>query len=229
MNDDIEVRIIPALAGNTICRSSPFRQASDHPRSRGEYPSSHQPPPAPPGSSPLSRGIPSDAAEASPCHGIIPALAGNTGVHSPPSMRRRDHPRSRGEYQGRWQWDFPIPGSSPLSRGIRYREGDRCPGVRIIPALAGNTDCCSQSPGRGWDHPRSRGEYHAMIDLDAQGAGSSPLSRGIPRPSQLLELGFRIIPALAGNTGRRDAVSGPVQDHPRSRGEYAGFLRHRTW
>ena len=53
--------------------------------------------------------------------------------------------------------------------------------------------------------------------------GSSPLSRGIPDPHPKPVFFVRIIPALAGNTGRRTVRYWPRGDHPRSRGEYAAL------
>ena len=56
-------------------------------------------------------------------------------------------------------------------------------------------------------------------------SGSSPLSRGIPLPIVRVMSGTRIIPALAGNTPRRQDGSVRSADHPRSRGEYSPFFR----
>ena len=72
------------------------------------------------------------------------------------------------------------------------------------------------------DHPRSRGEYPAMLAGDVLRQGSSPLSRGIPTSRSLLGPLLRIIPALAGNTPSRMAFHRSGRDHPRSRGEYWG-------
>ena len=131
--------IIPALAGNTAATSVPARPRRDHPRSRGEYGSRLVSRSLPPGSSPLSRGIPQPGRPEEPPTRIIPALAGNTqllGVENPVIT---DHPRSRGEYRGTECGEAALQGSSPLSRGIRRRplQGRRL--RRIIPALAGNT------------------------------------------------------------------------------------------
>ena len=52
------LRIIPALAGNTVQKSPLTRPQPDHPRSRGEYSSASPGSPLSDGSSPLSRGIP---------------------------------------------------------------------------------------------------------------------------------------------------------------------------
>ena len=132
-------RIIPALAGNTRAawRTRPGR--TDHPRSRGEYPTPQERDNAFKGSSPLSRGIPQRFSRRSNEVGIIPALAGNTAYISTNYSTRPDHPRSRGEYQCWTLSPTGSLGSSPLSRGI-----PRCAGLLvsregIIPALAGNT------------------------------------------------------------------------------------------
>ena len=92
------LRIIPALAGNTLRGFAQLDIRRDHPRSRGEYGGSESVIRFSSGSSPLSRGIRVQLPTHFEAIGIIPALAGNTGVHAAPSMRRRDHPRSRGEY-----------------------------------------------------------------------------------------------------------------------------------
>ena len=53
-------------------------------------------------------------------------------------------------------------------------------------------------------------------------AGSSPLARGLPALSDADRLLFRIIPARAGFTSLCSHASSVPQDHPRSRGVYAG-------
>ena len=70
---------------------------------------------------------------------IIPALAGNTWEMPVDATKKRDHPRSRGEYDHSSPPCCRVLGSSPLSRGIP------CPPLNI----GGNEP----------DHPRSRGEY----------------------------------------------------------------------
>ena len=213
-------RIIPALAGNTAEPPPNDDNDKDHPRSRGEY---HVPACLLGwvlGSSPLSRGIPQAGRAAPATPGIIPALAGNTGIVYWTQPVRADHPRSRGEYGVLWEPLGLPPGSSPLSRGIRAKNVfDRYAG-RIIPALAGNT------PRRGlflwsiWDHPRSRGEYRDVSSLSISLLGSSPLSRGILWKSTTRVVIGGIIPALAGNTVLGHQWGGAARDHPRSRGEY---------
>ena len=179
-------RIIPALAGNTGRGSSPSPLGRDHPRSRGEYPLANRRGAAAQGSSPLSRGIPTwDWDE---LHGerIIPALAGNTYRGHVGHVGNGDHPRSRGEY---WppRPDPNVPqGSSPLSRGIPDCSGSHGQPPGIIPALAGNTGTWDYPPAHCWDHPRSRGEYGVRHTDSTMENGSSPLSRGIHKPANLL-------------------------------------------
>ena len=192
--------IIPALAGNTPAQPSGPVPGRDHPRSRGEYRTPLFASATSWGSSPLSRGIPLNELRAAGGDGIIPALAGNTSAAVYVAVNDR--------------------GSSPLSRGILYRQGpSRCQ-RRIIPALAGNTSRQARHGPPCQDHPRSRGEYYAILLDPTLFEGSSPLSRGIPARGQRWTPMERIIPALAGNTPRRRARRRGSGDHPRSRGEY---------
>ena len=196
------------------------RAGSDHPRSRGEY---LVLPPlniSPSGSSPLSRGIRARLRKARLHGGIIPALAGNTVGQHGVAAHDWDHPRSRGEYMFTSCLGRSDAGSSPLSRGIPWRERlgrGRC---RIIPALAGNTTTPCTTTNTASDHPRSRGEYLTIGDFEPGRIGSSPLSRGILCCGGIGCSRGRIIPALAGNTWPGSADDGAAWDHPRSRGEY---------
>ena len=192
----------------------------DHPRSRGEYRSCAHPKSVRVGSSPLSRGIRQLGAVRAAEARIIPALAGNTSSDTCSRRETLDHPRSRGEYPGYWNGTNWIGGSSPLSRGILALLACLYMMYGIIPALAGNTRnplCCRR---RKWDHPRSRGEYPVEGEPAAGAAGSSPLSRGIPRSGPCRNTSLRIIPALAGNTSAAAWRTSWRTDHPRSRGEY---------
>ena len=194
--------IIPALAGNTTSHPSGTPGSADHPRSRGEYRTSACSAWRRSGSSPLSRGIPTDRPDSSSRSGIIPALAGNTSIqarHGPPCQ---DHPRSRGEYSSPGSCRRRGRGSSPLSRGIRRAR--------------------HQGRYRRQDHPRSRGEYAGAVKHPDGVHGSSPLSRGIRAVAWYGYAAARIIPALAGNTFCGPQHTHMTPDHPRSRGEYRG-------
>ena len=76
----LELRFIPAHAGNTI-KPLPIRRMSwVHPRSRGEYPVRSDLPQSRAGSSPLTRGIRMFTASRIDRNGFIPAHAGNTAL-----------------------------------------------------------------------------------------------------------------------------------------------------
>ena len=111
-------RIIPALAGNTMCIGSAGGLPWDHPRSRGEYLFPATSRFGNFGSSPLSRGIPTMVPLIVNAPRIIPALAGNTAALPTGAMVLSDHPRSRGEYELADEIANQKDGSSPLSRGI---------------------------------------------------------------------------------------------------------------
>ncbi len=218
-------RIIPALAGNTPTTTSKTSPASDHPRSRGEYPELYKNTIKGMGSSPLSRGICREECHRRRGRRIIPALAGNTAVWFVHLLRWGDHPRSRGEYVAFTHSDAYTFGSSPLSRGIPGQHGIPGRVVRIIPALAGNTSATSGPHTAQPDHPRSRGEYCLTGKFPPLILGSSPLSRGILGLEPAHEFERGIIPALAGNTVSTRIVAASRWDHPRSRGEYGDAAR----
>ena len=200
----------------------------DHPRSRGEYKRLDCIFIQKVGSSPLSRGIPSQIGQVITCPGIIPALAGNTPRCRDGQIPRSDHPRSRGEYGWGAAPAAPPPGSSPLSRGILIDEYDRLFRIRIIPALAGNTPPAHLKTHRMGDHPRSRGEYVPTLREKTATDGSSPLSRGIPGRCPLRCVRPGIIPALAGNTTDDDSPEAlSVGSSPLSRGIRPRSRGHR--
>ena len=120
--------------------------------------------------------------------GIIPAYAGST---------RRALATATG---GR--------GSSPHTRGARFRRRWRGSSARIIPAYAGSTFRPVEHVASGPDHPRIRGE-HAL-----------PHHRGARR--------VRIIPAYAGSTFSPKDRFGSYADHPRIRGEHISWPETAT-
>ncbi len=92
------VRLIPARAGNTSLQRPTEKEATAHPRSRGEHAiglGSHS---ALDGSSPLARGaLFLDHQEPPSCR-LIPARAGNTDGTPKYFTAETAHPRSRGEH-----------------------------------------------------------------------------------------------------------------------------------
>ena len=192
--------IIPARAGFTWTGTTSPSPRTDHPRSRGVYwptPSSGS---APPGSSPLARGLPWRPGPVAMDAGIIPARAGFTRPRLQRHLRRRDHPRSRGVYWRAARRRTGRDGSSPLARGLRARAVSGVCQYRIIPARAGFTPSRSRARSGRADHPRSRGVYFATNFTGAPSQGSSPLARGLPRVRGHGHRTGRIIPARAGFT-----------------------------
>ena len=133
---------------------------------------------------------------------------------------RRDHPRSRGVYEG---FDFAgwmAGGSSPLARGLLNLAVVDIPFEGIIPARAGFTPAQSLWRPAEADHPRSRGVYFLSASWNLMSAGSSPLARGLLQPGRVLAGHLRIIPARAGFTPTGTTTLPVTRDHPRSRGVY---------
>ncbi len=93
--------------------------------------------------------------------------------------------------------------------------------ARLIPAHAGKTGQGADFDSTCQAHPRSRGEN---LDLWAQIYlldGSSPLTRGKPRPEGRQTRRQRLIPAHAGKTSGPCRARARSWAHPRSRGENA--------
>ena len=151
---------------------------------------------------------------------IIPAYAGST-----PALRRsgsapRDHPRIRGEHLNERAARQRRKGSSPHTRGARWRT-PVSPGVLgIIPAYAGSTSRAPLLREAAKDHPRIRGEHCRRPSTSWRPPGSSPHTRGArpPPPGGLWR--SRIIPAYAGSTLADAGLAWCVGDHPRIRGEH---------
>ena len=128
------------LARGLLRRGRSYRRARpDHPRSRGVYTRRPIQDMLFDGSSPLARGL-RDTVPARRGHeGIIPARAGFTTGPPPSRHHGRDHPRSRGVYEGGLPADDVDRGSSPLARGLRSPVSPLGPRSWIIPARAGFT------------------------------------------------------------------------------------------
>ena len=190
-----------------------------HPRSRGENGYEAKVSFAKPGSSPLTRGKLRFRKSVRICGWLIPAHAGKTSL----SMRRIvspwAHPRSRGENEPTDPARTPKPGSSPLTRGKHFLEGEGVIGSGLIPAHAGKTRTAASTPPGGRAHPRSRGENITDFMGWLSDMGSSPLTRGKLDPVQGAGEATRLIPAHAGKTSRRRRRSRALRAHPRSRGE----------
>ena len=214
------VGIIPARAGFTTPSQYCRPTHSDHPRSRGVYPTMLRTMRTMQGSSPLARGLPDSRCKILQSKGIIPARAGFTGCSGSATHRYSDHPRSRGVYFETLCGVTLLLGSSPLARGLLDDAARTAYDARIIPARAGFTVSDGENDNRQKDHPRSRGVYGAL-DADSPGVeGSSPLARGLRGWMVGLTAQRGIIPARAGFTGASARIMTVDSDHPRSRGVY---------
>ena len=137
--DRSRIRIIPARAGFTVLSTGQVTIDSDHPRSRGVYPSLLSQYCFALGSSPLARGLRNRTMFIEYEQRIIPARAGFTSCGATAWAARSDHPRSRGVYAWTACGAGRGGGSSPLARGLLQLDADRAPPQRIIPARAGFT------------------------------------------------------------------------------------------
>ena len=212
-------RLIPAHAGKTVALRYRRTRLPAHPRSRGENVVADTKKFSRAGSSPLTRGKHRLADRLQDRERLIPAHAGKTARPQSRSRAPAAHPRSRGENSFRRDSAGIKGGSSPLTRGkpprVRRAGGQQ----RLIPAHAGKTRC-DRRRGRSYGaHPRSRGENSFAKPLKARENGSSPLTRGKPRPTRSPVRTRRLIPAHAGKTDRIAPSLTLRTAHPRSRGE----------
>ena len=220
--------IIPARAGFTAGCSGGRGSGWDHPRSRGVYSVYDIMPHYATGSSPLARGLPVDHSRERGRPRIIPARAGFTWSRHHADDRARDHPRSRGVYMQYLPRMTFVSGSSPLARGLQIVKSEPGHNRWIIPARAGFTQGPLTPILIYADHPRSRGVYVQLIDIDCAVEGSSPLARGLLARHGDGATPTGIIPARAGFTGLTPSSASCHTDHPRSRGVYRRRRRLRV-
>ena len=150
---------------------------------------------------------------------LIPAHAGKTKRAGKRGTLPRAHPRSRGENVLPGFSTPVMAGSSPLTRGKPLGAQALHGAAGLIPAHAGKTPCSGRGSRRSWAHPRSRGENAAAPPTADSRRGSSPLTRGKPRPTRPRPHHRRLIPAHAGKTGAERTEYLKRGAHPRSRGE----------
>ena len=133
-------RIIPAYAGSTVTSRVAFPTEPDHPRIRGEH-YRHIVVDVPNlGSSPHTRGAPSEAPSTSQAPGgSSPHTRGAPRATRPGTARLPDHPRIRGEHRPEDSDECFLEGSSPHTRGALVLWLIVSLAGRIIPAYAGST------------------------------------------------------------------------------------------
>ena len=175
-------------------------RAEAHPRSRGENLEETSLLASCPGSSPLTRGKPTEVSrQLSPAR-LIPAHAGKTNLGCNRCARHGAHPRSRGENRREVSETLARSGSSPLTRGKLGRFAVWRFAGRLIPAHAGKTPGGAGGAALWAAHPRSRGENLKPAAEKLEATGSSPLTRGKPLDRSSAWLRTGLIPAHAGKT-----------------------------
>ena len=113
------------------------------------------------------------------------------------------------------------PGSSPRVRGTEIRHHEKRPGVRFIPACAGNSARTTGDQAQSTVHPRVCGEQRHERLPDGFDFGSSPRVRGTDCCRDFRDIIERFIPACAcaGNRQQPQLQSQSKTVHPRVCGE----------
>ena len=131
--------LIPAHAGKTYRSQYIHVVMRVHPRSRGENRAEKAHPAFQKGSSPLTRGKRGEHRGHGHTGGLIPTHAGKTKCRAFALIGPGAHPRSCGENRRAAVEPRKRGGSSPLTRGKRYRRWPGFRRLRLIPAHAGKT------------------------------------------------------------------------------------------
>ena len=151
--------------------------------------------------------------------GITPACAGKMIGIRLQDVRKRDHPRMRGENSMGVLKSKYHRGSPPHARGKchHFRRGSQPRG--ITPACAGKMSLQARRSPWSRDHPRMRGENMTVTSGLKCCEGSPPHARG-KLDDTLSKLGKTgITPACAGKISVQLVQGISLWDHPRMRGE----------
>ena len=181
-------------------RSKRTGRASVHPRGCGEHNCLERAGVNTSGSSPRVRGTRCGFSASIQPDRFIPAGAGNTDSSVSAALQQSVHPRGCGEHPMHSGRNAALAGSSPRVRGTLVLGLVSALGHRFIPAGAGNTNSPSEPNRRFAVHPRGCGEHAVSYSPSSRTAGSSPRVRGTPRTGPIGRIGYRFIPAGAGNT-----------------------------
>ena len=150
----------------------------EHPRIRGENTTLGVVCQARIGTSPHTRGKPSGQFGHSRGRRNIPAYAGKTEFREFHDGFLSEHPRIRGENQGRRAGVLEELGTSPHTRGKPLKTGLCVHGKGNIPAYAGKTMVAQVLFQQAEEHPRIRGENSCMDFACHRSIGTSPHTRG---------------------------------------------------
>ncbi len=215
----LDVRFIPAGAGNRRAAQPLASQPTVHPRGCGEQSVASAAINALIGSSPRVRGTEVVIDDRLARDRFIPAGAGNSSPARAASSTGSVHPRGCGEQLIGQRCVLLELGSSPRVRGTGHLHRVPDDAVRFIPAGAGNSHRHIREHRNTPVHPRGCGEQTNGLPMGQNHRGSSPRVRGTVERHELQRLCDRFIPAGAGNRAgrRRRRCSNSV--HPRGCGE----------
>ena len=220
--DPVEIRFIPACAGNAREQCRRGRLRSVHPRMRGERALTIGGAVLAAGSSPHARGTRLRRDRAALVARFIPACAGNALSVACRICSCSVHPRMRGERLCAHQCVVSAAGSSPHARGTHRPTMTINAVARFIPACAGNACVRAYGANDKTVHPRMRGERRCAVAFARAGVGSSPHARGTHPARGRVWHDHRFIPACAGNAPSVSSRMPRRAVHPRMRGERTG-------
>ncbi len=194
----LEIRSIPAHAGEPRCRVNPLATSEVYPRPRGGAGGSIDDAPLTRGLSPPTRGSLPRLPDLGLHEGSIPAHAGEPRRRRPPRSRPRVYPRPRGGAVTAFAALTDAAGLSPPTRGS-HRD-----------SLA-NT-------GRARSIPAHAGEAKKAYILPDPVSGLSPPTRGSHVQRWSADLSEGSIPAHAGEPVGGQVLDDPAEVYPRPRG-----------
>ena len=178
INEQVEIRFIPACAGNASRALTRRGPTSVHPRMRGERSSARIHNARLSGSSPHTRGTPAADDPMTALVRFIPAYAGNALALHAGTSSPAVHPRIRGERDSWKNAAVSTSGSSPHTRGTHVAALGHRRRSRFIPAYAGNAHPRWKFGLATAVHPRIRGERMGGHPPGNRDGGSSPHTRG---------------------------------------------------
>ena len=215
----VDLRVIPARAGNRKWLRKFWRHKPGHPRESGEQSGTNLGSLGDHGSSPRERGTDIRRHLFHFSLRVIPARAGNSPDRQTTARQTPGHPRESGEQMRKTFFSTWIAGSSPRERGTAQESQTCVAARRVIPARAGNRRWQTCRTERAAGHPRESGEQGIARYYQQAKCGSSPRERGTADDFERRRLWCRVIPARAGNSSSRQRRPGRPSGHPRESGE----------
>ncbi|ROQ35836.1 hypothetical protein EDD98_4913 [Streptomyces sp. PanSC19] len=197
----------------------------EHPRLRGDHPSTPSELPLVGGTPPLARG-PSCLDDVKASHlRSTPTRVGTRSGSTRRMSTSTGHPRSRGDRPFNTADTAASYGAPPLARGPPGQDPRHDPDRRSTPARAGTTWPRRRRRPRSADHPCSRGDHCTARRSGSTDSGPPSLVRG-PRLRLFAGVGERrTTPARAGTTTSKPTYSSTAAGHPRSRRDHWPGIR----